>query len=119
MKANEKIKKHGKYISRCKEEKNELDIKQIRKIFENNIDAILLDVRSNQEYLEGHLNGAINIPEYEIDKNIEKIINNKNTEIIIYCQIGIRSKKAYKKLIKLGYNNLYVLKDGIEGKFGN
>ena len=39
--------------------------------------AILLDVRSPQEYKEGHLNGAISLPEYEIKENVETILKNK------------------------------------------
>ena len=76
--------------------------------------AILLDVRSAQEYQEGHLEGAILVPEYEIEKNIEKIINDKHQEIIIYCTSGSRSKKAYKTMRRKGYDNLYNLKGGLD-----
>ena len=92
----------------------EIDIKRFKNIISNNNDVIILDVRSNQEYKEWHINNAINIPEYEIIKKSDKIINYKNNKIIIYCQNGTRSQKAYKSLKKLGFRNLYVLKDDIE-----
>lgn len=76
--------------------------------------AIIVDVRSSQEYAEGHIGGAINIPEYEINKNIEKILKNKESEIVLYCSSGIRSKNAYKKLTKMGYKNVYNLYGGLE-----
>ena len=76
--------------------------------------AEIIDVRSTQEYREGHLDGAINIPYYEINNNICKILPNKNKEIVLYCSAGTRGKKAYKRLIKLQYNNVYNLYGGLE-----
>ena len=91
-----------------------MDYLQLLILLRSNNDVIILDVRSNQEYKEWHINNAINIPEYDIIKKAEKIINNKNIEIIIYCKNGTRSEKAYYNLKKLGFKNLYVLKDDIE-----
>ena len=65
--------------------------------------AIIVDVRSSQEFSESHIEGAINIPEYEINSNIDKILEDKEEEIVLYCASGIRSKKAYQKLTKLDY----------------
>ena len=76
--------------------------------------AIIVDVRSSQEYLEGHLKGAISIPYYEINKNVYNILKDKNKDIILYCQSGVRSKQAYKKLIKLQYKNVYNLYKGLD-----
>lgn len=76
--------------------------------------AILLDVRSSQEYQEGHLEGAILVPEFEIQRNIEKILKDKNQEIILYCSSGNRAKKAYRTMQLKGYNNLYNLKGGLD-----
>ena len=68
--------------------------------------AILVDVRSPQEYREGHLDGAILIPEYELNiKHLSKF-RSKNEIIVLYCSNGIRSRKAQKKLEKLGYLNV-------------
>ena len=79
-----------------------------------NLNINLIDVRSNQEYEEGHLSGAINIPVYNIENEIEKKVKNKNDIIILYCSSGNRSKEAKKILEKLGYENVYNLKGGIE-----
>ena len=77
-------------------------------------DNILIDVRSIQEYNEYHLNSAVCIPSYELQKKIPDMIENKNQMIILYCQTGARSKKAIKILEKLGYNNLYEIDGGID-----
>lgn len=76
--------------------------------------AILIDVRSNQEYREGHLQGAINIPEFEIDKTIKRILPKKNQLIIVYCQYGGRSRSAMEKMKKIGYINVYNLYGGLD-----
>ena len=76
--------------------------------------AEIIDVRSSQEYNEGHLDGAINIPYYEINSNIHRILTNKDKEIVIYCSAGIRGKRAYKTLTKLKYKNVYNLYGGLE-----
>lgn len=79
-----------------------------------NQDAIIVDVRSNQEFNEGHLPGAINIPYYEIKRNISNFINDKNQEIVVYCQEGVRSKQAYKILKKMNYQKVFNLFKGLD-----
>lgn len=69
--------------------------------------AILIDVRSIQEYKEYHLDGAICIPSFELQDKISEIIANKDQIIIVYCQSGTRSKKAANILRKMGYTNVY------------
>ena len=78
--------------------------------------AVLIDVRTRQEFLEGHLDGAILIPYYEIEYKIKGVVPDKNKTIIVYCKNGGRSQKAYSFLKKLGYSDIYNLKGGIEGR---
>ena len=75
--------------------------------------AILIDVRSPQEYNEGHLPEALNIPEYEIRK-VKNEMPKLNQQIVVYCQYGGRSREAYNMLRKMGYTNVYSLKGGLE-----
>lgn len=73
----------------------------------------ILDVRSKQEYQEGHIDGAISLPEYEINREItDKILPDKKENIMVYCSTGKRSKKAKGKLERLGYKNIYNLYEG-------
>ena len=76
--------------------------------------AILIDIRSPQEYNEGHLEGAIVLPEYEIYSKAKKILPNKNQTIIVYCGNGIRSKKSQRIMRRMGYTNVYNLYKGTE-----
>ncbi len=110
-KLKNKIKKIFSYnLKRGVEDINYIQVKEIIK----NQNAILLDVRSKQEYKEYHLDGAICIPVYDLKENVEKIIQDKNTTIIVYCQSGKRSKEAKTILLKLGYTNIYSLNGGIQ-----
>ena len=75
--------------------------------------AIIVDVRSSQEYREGHIDGAISIPEYKIKKEIENVILDKKKNIVVYCSSGGRSKKVQKLLKKLEYSHVYNLYNGL------
>ena len=94
-------------------ENKEISYKELNEFIKNK-GALLIDVRSSQEYDEDHINGAINIPLYNIKKEIEKIAKDKNQIIILYCATGARSKKAKTEIEKLGYENVYNLKGGID-----
>ena len=94
---------------------NELMYFEVKNIMNNNKNAILMDVRSNQEFREGHLPNAINLPVYDLPQKMQYSVTNKDDIIIIYCQSEIRSKKANKILKKMGYNNLFILKNGLDG----
>lgn len=76
--------------------------------------ALVLDVRSPQEYREGHIDGSIVIPDYEIRRTANNIIKDKKQVIIVYCSNGIRSKRTMQLLQKMGYVNVYNLYKGIE-----
>ena len=91
-----------------------LSLNEIKEIIRNDENVILIDVRSRQEFLEGHLNGSINIPLYELEQCCERKLIDKNSIIITYCQCGARSKKAIEILKKHGYKNVYHLKDGLD-----
>lgn len=67
---------------------------------------IIIDARTQEEYDEGHIPGAILIPEYEIADRAEKELPNKDQLILVYCRSGRRSKIAAEELVKLGYTNV-------------
>ena len=69
-------------------------------------DFILLDVRRQNEFAEGHIPGAINIPNELIEDKDIPALGRKDQRIFIYCRSGRRSKQAAMKLYKLGYTNL-------------
>ncbi|MGN1235242.1 MAG: rhodanese-like domain-containing protein [Christensenellaceae bacterium] len=67
--------------------------------------AVLLDVRSSEEYQSGHIAKSVNIP---LDKigSIEYTIEDRNTPIFVYCLSGGRSARAVAYLQKAGYTNV-------------
>ena len=67
---------------------------------------IIIDARTQEEYDEGHIPGAILIPEYEIADRAEKELPDKDQLILVYCRSGRRSKIAAEDLVKLGYTNI-------------
>ena len=67
---------------------------------------IIIDARTQEEYDQGHIPGAILIPEYEIADRAEKELPDKDQLILVYCRSGRRSKIASEELVKLGYTNV-------------
>ena len=67
---------------------------------------VIIDARTQEEYDQGHIPGAIMIPEYEIADRAEKELPDKNQLILVYCRSGRRSKIAAEELVKLGYTNV-------------
>ncbi len=69
-------------------------------------DCIILDVRTQEEYNEGHIPGAVLIPDYDIKTKAEQILTDKDALILVYCRSGRRSKNAARELAALGYTNV-------------
>lgn len=67
--------------------------------------ALLIDVRTEQEYWDTHIMGSVNIPLGRIDE-IKEMVQNKNKPIFIYCQSGGRSQSAVAWLKNEGYTNV-------------
>ena len=73
--------------------------------YQNAADAILLDVRTLQEYREGHIPGSQNLPLQQLDK-VEEVTENKDTVLYVYCRSGARSRQAVSLLQAMGYTNV-------------
>lgn len=67
--------------------------------------AVLLDVRTPQEYGEGHIPGSRNVPLQGLD-SVESIIGGKETPLFVYCHSGARSRQAVSILKSKGYTNV-------------
>lgn len=78
----------------------------IVKIMAENKDYVIVDVRTPDEYKEGHIPNAINIPNETINETVYNKLKDKNQLILIYCRSGSRSRQAAYKMQKLGYTNL-------------
>ena len=76
------------------------------KMMRDEKDYIILDVRRPDEFAEGHIPGAINVPNEEIGTAEIADLPDKSQLILVYCRSGRRSKEASEKLVKLGYTNI-------------
>lgn len=71
---------------------------------------IIIDVRTTEEYNEGHVKNAISLPNEEIVVDSEKvatILQNKDQMLLVYCRSGKRAAEASTKLVNMGYTNVY------------
>ncbi len=68
--------------------------------------AVLVDVRTKEEFMQGSLPGSINVPYDQIEINLKQFPSDKSKEIILYCKSGRRSELGKQSLAKLGYINV-------------
>jgi rhodanese-related sulfurtransferase len=76
---------------------------------------ILVDTREDSEWGRGHLPGAIHLGRGIIERDIEKTVPDKNTQIVLYCGGGYRSALAADNLQKMGYKNVISMDGGWRG----
>ena len=86
---------------------HQIDGQSALDMMNNEIDYIIIDVRTESEYQQGHIKNAINIPNESIDESVSEILTDKDQLLLVYCRSGNRSKQASEKLAKLGYSNIY------------
>ena len=79
---------------------------EAKQIMDNEEGYIILDVRTQEEYDEGHIPGAVVISHEEIAEKAEGVLTDKDQLILVYCRSGRRSKIAAEALVELGYTNI-------------
>lgn len=84
----------------------QISAQQAKTIMNSGEEYILLDVREQDEFDEGHIQGATLIPYTEINSKAETVLPDKDKQILVYCRSGRRSKIAAESLAKLGYTNV-------------
>ena len=79
---------------------------EAKKLMDSEEGCIILDVRTREEYDQGHIPGAILIPNTEIEAKAADLLPDKEQLILVYCRSGRRSKLAAQSLAALGYTNI-------------
>ena len=79
---------------------------EAKQIMDSEEGYIILDVRTQEEYDQGHIPGAIVISHEEIEEKAEQVLTDKDQLILVYCRSGRRSKIAAEALAELGYTNI-------------
>lgn len=89
-----------------KTEYRKITARQAKQILDTE-QVVLLDVRTQSEFNEGHIKNAVLIPDTEIKEKAASIIPDKNAKILVYCRSGRRSELASRALIGMGYSSVY------------
>ena len=84
--------------------RNTTDINTSVAEYEPNVGDVLLDVRTAEEYRDGHIDGSVNIPLDRIS-SVENTVKDKSTPLYVYCLSGGRSGQAVSYLKQIGYTN--------------
>ena len=92
-----------KQFFRCE---NSITYVRAKELLKDNPMAVLIDVRSENEYEMMHIKNAISMPVNKIEESINSIKKEQN--IMIYCSTGSRSKQAINKFNSMGYYNIYI-----------
>lgn len=77
------------------------------KMIRSHSQSVILDVRSTDEFNEGHVHGAVHIPDYKIAEEIESRVPDRKTPVYIYCYSGARAGFAVRQMKRLGYEEVY------------
>lgn len=84
----------------------QISAEDAKNIMDSGEEIIILDVREQDEFDEGHIAGSILIPYTEIEDKAREILPDKDKQILVYCRSGRRSKIAAESLARLGYTNV-------------
>src|SRR5262245_5247653 len=104
-----------KMVNEARTRVHELNIDQARERLKNNPGAILMDVREDLEWQNGHASEAVHLGKGILERDIEKSVPDHGTEIIMYCGGGFRSILTADAAQKMGYRNVFSLAGGYKG----
>ena len=89
----------GPFASKC----NHLSMREAQQVLEHNSEITLLDVRTHDEYRQGHIPGSINIPLDRLQHGLSTFLPEKNAQVFVYCLSGARSQSACAIMARSGY----------------
>ena len=83
-----------------------ISAQEAKEIMDTETGYVILDVREQDEYDQGHIPGAVLLPYESVDELAEEMLPDKDQMILVYCRSGRRSKIAAEALVELGYTNI-------------
>ena len=102
-----------KIVEDAKSRVRELTVDQVKAKVDRGEHFMLVDVREDNEWVKDHVTGAIHLGKGIIERDAEKSLPDKATEIVLYCGGGFRSALAADNLQKMGYTNVFSMDGGI------
>ena len=91
----------------------EINVNNVKQILDNGDNVKLVDVREDYEWQHGCLPNAIHLSKGVIERDIESIITDKQTPLVLYCSGGFRSIIAAYNIQKMGYTNVASMSGGL------
>ncbi|HAT4458202.1 TPA: sulfurtransferase [Legionella pneumophila] len=104
-----------KLVAEAKKRINEISPQILKSKIDNNEKLIIIDVRETNEWETGKIPNAIHLSKGIIERDIEKIITDNQSNIVVYCSGGYRCALVADSLQKMGYTNVYSLDTGLQG----
>ena len=101
-----------KVVNEAKSRIKEVTVEQARERLKQNPKAILVDVREDTEWQNGHASEAMHLGKGVLERDIEKAVPDPNAELIMYCGGGFRSALTAEVAQRMGYRNVYSLAGG-------
>lgn len=84
-----------------------ISAEEAKEMMQSGNNSVILDVRTLDEYNEGHIEGAVLLTDNELEEKAESTLPDKEATILVYCRSGRRSASAARELINMGYTNVY------------
>lgn len=103
-----------KLVDEARSRVRETDVASIQERIERGDDFLLIDVREESEWDQGHIPGAIHLGKGIIERDIERVVPDPDEELVLYCGGGYRSVLAAESLGKMGYKAVS-MSGGIRG----
>ncbi len=104
-----------KLVNEARTAIKELDVQQVKQKMDRGEHFLLIDVREESEWSQGHLPEAQYLGKGIIERDIESQVSDTNAEIILYCGGGFRSALAADALKRMGYTNVFSMDGGVRG----
>ena len=99
-------------VQQARADINELSTQDVEDMLAGDEDFLLIDVREDGEWAQGHLPKATHLSKGIIERDIETKVKDKASKIVVYCGGGYRSALAAVNLQKMGYKNVYSMWGG-------
>ena len=94
-------------LSSCGSSYTRISQDEAMQMMQEQTDYLIVDVRRPDEFAEGHIAGAINVPSDDITDDMPELLPDKEQTLLVYCRSGNRSKEASRKLADIGYTKVY------------
>lgn len=104
-----------KLANEAKKHINEISVAEARAKIAANPQVVLIDVREDHEWAAGHASEAVHLGKGILERDLEKLYPDANTEIIMYCGGGFRSAMTCEAAQKMGYKKVHSLIGGYKG----